>query len=190
MDGGGGSSSGSGSSGSGTWGRSGPPKKEELVGGKKKGRTWGPSSTLQKEQAEGEERYGRLQPTPCPTPRPMATGSPPPTPTCFPYRLKALGEGSKQWSSSAPNLGKSPKHTPIAPGFASLNEMGKRMRVPSKGGRGRSLAEGDTAKTKGLPFPRVSGREGISLGQSVESIPRKGTARPWRVGITPKGRGL
>ncbi|XP_052024063.1 mitogen-activated protein kinase kinase kinase 10 isoform X2 [Apodemus sylvaticus] len=82
-----------GGSGSGTWSRSGPPKKEELVGGKKKGRTWGPSSTLQKERAGGEER------------------------------LKALGEGSKQWSSSAPNLGKSPKHTPMAPGFASLNEM-------------------------------------------------------------------
>ncbi|XP_024906625.1 mitogen-activated protein kinase kinase kinase 10 [Pteropus alecto] len=93
VDGGGGPSSGSSSGGSGTWGRSGPPKKEELVGGKKKGRTWGPSSTLQKERAGGEER------------------------------LKALGEGSKQWSSSAPNLGKSPKHTPIAPGFASLNEM-------------------------------------------------------------------
>ncbi|XP_054436754.1 mitogen-activated protein kinase kinase kinase 10 isoform X1 [Pteronotus mesoamericanus] len=91
---GGGGSSGSSSGGSGTWGRSGPPKKEELVGGKKKGRTWGPSSTLQKERAGGEER------------------------------LKALGEGNKQWSSSAPNLGKSPKHTPIAPGFASLNEMG------------------------------------------------------------------
>ncbi|XP_008580821.1 PREDICTED: mitogen-activated protein kinase kinase kinase 10 [Galeopterus variegatus] len=91
--GGGGGSSGSSSGGSGTWGRSGPPKKEELVGGKKKGRTWGPSSTLQKERAGGEER------------------------------LKALGEGSKQWSSSAPNLGKSPKHTPIAPAFASLNEM-------------------------------------------------------------------
>nr|XP_013014519.1 LOW QUALITY PROTEIN: mitogen-activated protein kinase kinase kinase 10 [Cavia porcellus] len=93
VDCGGGSSSGSSSGGSGTWGRTGPPKKEELVGGKKKGRTWGPSSTLQKERAGGEER------------------------------LKALGEGSKQWSSSAPNLGKSPKHTPIAPGFASLNEM-------------------------------------------------------------------
>ncbi|ELK30309.1 Mitogen-activated protein kinase kinase kinase 10 [Myotis davidii] len=95
MDGGGGGGGGSSGSGSSTWGRSGPPKKEELVGGKKKGRTWGPSSTLQKEQAEGEER------------------------------LKALGEGSKQWSSSAPNLGKSPKHTPIAPGFASLNEMAR-----------------------------------------------------------------
>ena len=32
-------------------------QKEELVGGKKKGRTWGPSSTLQKERAGGEERY-------------------------------------------------------------------------------------------------------------------------------------
>ncbi|KAJ1072818.1 hypothetical protein K5549_012044 [Capra hircus] len=94
VDGGGCSSSCSSSGGGGTWGRSSaPPKKEELVGGKKKGRTWGPSSTLQKERAGGEER------------------------------LKALGEGSKQWSSSAPNLGKSPKHTPIAPGFASLNEM-------------------------------------------------------------------
>ncbi|XP_070306973.1 mitogen-activated protein kinase kinase kinase 10 isoform X1 [Odocoileus virginianus] len=107
VDGGGCSTSGSSSGGSGTWGRSsGPPKKEELVGGKKKGRTWGPSSTLQKERAGGEER------------------------------LKALGEGSKQWSSSAPNLGKSPKHTPIAPGFASLNEMGLH------GGRRISLARG------------------------------------------------
>lgn len=93
VDSGGCNSSGSSSGGSGTWSRSGPPKKEELVGGKKKGRTWGPSSTLQKELVGGEER------------------------------LKTLGEGSKQWSSSAPNLGKSPKHTPIAPGFASLNEM-------------------------------------------------------------------
>lgn len=58
------------------------------------------------------------RPNPCPDP----------TSLC-PCRLKALGEGSKQWSSSAPNLGKSPKHTPMAPGFASLNEMGKKMGV-------------------------------------------------------------
>ncbi|XP_067275143.1 mitogen-activated protein kinase kinase kinase 10 isoform X2 [Pseudorasbora parva] len=37
-------------------------------------------------------------------------------------RLKSLGEG-KVWSSSAPNLGKSPKHAPITAGFSSLNEM-------------------------------------------------------------------
>ncbi|KAM9113065.1 mitogen-activated protein kinase kinase kinase 10 [Pangshura tecta] len=79
--------------GSQTWGRSAGLKKEELAGNKKKGRTWGPSSTLQKERLGGEER------------------------------LKALGEGSKQWSSSAPNLGKSPKRTPMAGGFASLTEM-------------------------------------------------------------------
>lgn len=137
VDSGGGSSSGSSTGGSGTWGRSGPPKKEELVGGKKKGRTWGPSSTLQKERAGGEERYWRLDlphallPDPCP---PEAAEPPP----IFgsPCRLKALGEGSKQWSSSAPNLGKSPKHTPMAPGFASLNEMGKKRRMLSKGNGG------------------------------------------------------
>ncbi|KTG43394.1 hypothetical protein cypCar_00005082 [Cyprinus carpio] len=37
-------------------------------------------------------------------------------------RLKSLGEG-KVWSSSAPNLGKSPKHAPMTAGFSSLNEM-------------------------------------------------------------------
>ncbi|XP_015263141.1 PREDICTED: mitogen-activated protein kinase kinase kinase 10 [Gekko japonicus] len=79
--------------GSQTWGRSTLAKQEELVGAKKKGRTWGPSSTLHKERLGGEER------------------------------LKSLAEGSKQWSSSAPNLGKSAKHAPLAVGFASLTEM-------------------------------------------------------------------
>lgn len=37
-------------------------------------------------------------------------------------RLKSLGE-AKVWSSSAPNLGKSPKHAPMTAGFSSLNEM-------------------------------------------------------------------
>lgn len=40
-------------------------------------------------------------------------------------RLKSLGEGCKVWSSSAPNLGKSPKHAPMSAGFSSLNEMGE-----------------------------------------------------------------
>ncbi|XP_062408468.1 mitogen-activated protein kinase kinase kinase 10 [Sardina pilchardus] len=67
--------------------------KEEVVSTKKKGRTWGPSSTHQKERVGGEDR------------------------------LKSLGEGCKTWSSSAPNLGKSPKHIPMTAGFSSLNEM-------------------------------------------------------------------
>ncbi|XP_062329035.1 mitogen-activated protein kinase kinase kinase 10 [Osmerus eperlanus] len=81
------------SDGSKTWGRSSACKKEELATSKKKGRTWGPSSTHQRERVGGEDK------------------------------LKSLGEGCKVWSSSAPNLGKSPKHAPMTAGFSSLNEM-------------------------------------------------------------------
>ncbi|XP_056139719.1 mitogen-activated protein kinase kinase kinase 10 [Lampris incognitus] len=81
------------SDGSKTWGRSAVCKKEELSTNKKKGRTWGPSSTHQRERVGGEDK------------------------------LKSLGEGCKVWSSSAPNLGKSPKHAPMTAGFSSLNEM-------------------------------------------------------------------
>uniref|UniRef100_H2LQR0 Mitogen-activated protein kinase kinase kinase n=1 Tax=Oryzias latipes TaxID=8090 RepID=H2LQR0_ORYLA len=83
------------SDGSKTWGRSAVCKKEDLGSSKKKGRTWGPSSTHQKERVGGEDK------------------------------LKSLGEGCKVYSSSAPNLGKSPKHAPMTAGFSSLNEMGK-----------------------------------------------------------------
>ncbi|XP_067412700.1 mitogen-activated protein kinase kinase kinase 10 isoform X2 [Emydura macquarii macquarii] len=104
--------------GSQTWGRSAGLKKDELVGNKKKGRTWGPSSTLQKERLGGEER------------------------------LKALGEGSKQWSSSAPNLGKSPKHAPISVGFASLTEMEEYAEV-----------EGSTPHSPCPPLPLLGGED-------------------------------
>ncbi|XP_057694708.1 mitogen-activated protein kinase kinase kinase 10 [Corythoichthys intestinalis] len=79
--------------GSKTWGRSAVCKKEDMSAGKKKGRTWGPSSTHQRERVGGEEK------------------------------LKSLSEGCKVWSSSAPNLGKSPKHVPMTVGFSSLSEM-------------------------------------------------------------------
>uniref|UniRef100_A0A3Q1BHF3 mitogen-activated protein kinase kinase kinase n=1 Tax=Amphiprion ocellaris TaxID=80972 RepID=A0A3Q1BHF3_AMPOC len=85
------------SDGSKTWGRSAVCKKEDLTANKKKGRTWGPSSTHQRERVGGEEK------------------------------LKSLGEGCKVWSSSAPNLGKSPKHAPMTAGFSSLNEMGESL---------------------------------------------------------------
>lgn len=76
-----------------TWSRSAVCKKEDMSSNKKKGRTWGPSSTQPKERVGGEDK------------------------------LKSLGEGAKVWSSSAPNLGKSPKHAPMTAGFSSLNEM-------------------------------------------------------------------
>ncbi|KAM8853968.1 mitogen-activated protein kinase kinase kinase 10 [Synchiropus picturatus] len=81
------------SDGSKTWGRTAVCKKEDLSACKKKGRTWGPSSTHQRERVGGEDK------------------------------LKSLGEGCKVWSSSAPNLGKSPKHAPMTAAFSSLNEM-------------------------------------------------------------------
>ncbi|CAF97434.1 unnamed protein product, partial [Tetraodon nigroviridis] len=102
--------------GSKTWGRSAVCRKEDLTSSKKKGRTWGPSSTHQKERAGGEEKYVLsvcVAPTSLP-PRFRVTGL-----------LKSLGEGCKVWSSSAPNLGKSPKHAPMTAGFSSLNEMGE-----------------------------------------------------------------
>uniref|UniRef100_A0A8D2Q7R5 Mitogen-activated protein kinase kinase kinase n=1 Tax=Varanus komodoensis TaxID=61221 RepID=A0A8D2Q7R5_VARKO len=114
--------------GSQTWGRTAVATREELVGPKKKGRTWGPSSTVHKERFGGEER------------------------------LKSLAEGSKQWSSSAPNLGKSPKHVPLAVGFASLTEMGEPP-APSGGhwaeedGAPRQLGRGLVAEASGPGGP-------------------------------------
>uniref|UniRef100_A0A667XKI0 Mitogen-activated protein kinase kinase kinase n=1 Tax=Myripristis murdjan TaxID=586833 RepID=A0A667XKI0_9TELE len=90
------------SDGSKTWGRSAVCKKEDLSTSKKKGRTWGPSSTHQRERVGGEDKYVAVH--------------------CM-FMLKSLGEGCKVWSSSAPNLGKSPKHAPMTAGFSSLNEM-------------------------------------------------------------------
>lgn len=90
-----------------------------------------------------------------PLPGPCPPGAHEPHPIFgSPCRLKGLGEGSKQWSSSAPNLGKSPKHTPIAPGFASLNEMGKTGRVLSKG-RGRDIPwpQGTRTQDKAVTIP-------------------------------------
>ncbi|XP_078097928.1 mitogen-activated protein kinase kinase kinase 10 [Mustelus asterias] len=89
--------------GSQTWGRSAVYKREEFEGHKKKGRTWGPSSTQQKERLGGEDR------------------------------LRSLGDGSKFWSSSAPSLGKTPRHVPITMGFASLTEMeGPNLQTPNQ----------------------------------------------------------
>ncbi|ERE74226.1 mitogen-activated protein kinase kinase kinase 9 [Cricetulus griseus] len=82
-----------------TWGRSSVVPKEEGEEEekrvpKKKGRTWGPGTLGQKELTSGDEG------------------------------LKSLVDGYKQWSSSAPNLGKGPRSSPALPGFTSLMEIG------------------------------------------------------------------
>ncbi|XP_053122984.1 mitogen-activated protein kinase kinase kinase 10 isoform X1 [Hemicordylus capensis] len=125
--------------GSQTWGRSSLAKKEELVGAKKKGRTWGPSSTLHKERLGGEER------------------------------LKSLAEGSKQWSSSAPNLGKSPKHFPLAVGFASLTEMEE-----------YTEKESGTPHSPYLPLSPLGAEADAQLHPQPPSLegPKRGAAAP------------
>ncbi|XP_029026712.1 mitogen-activated protein kinase kinase kinase 10 [Betta splendens] len=134
------------SDGSKTWGRSAVCKKEDLTANKKKGRTWGPSSTHQKERAGGEDK------------------------------LKSLGEGSKVWSSSAPNLGKSPKHAPMTAGFSSLNEMEECCESEESPG---SLLPSETSSNGGMDD---SGPLWSSLGSGAASA-AAGTAAPGAGGL-------
>uniref|UniRef100_H0X470 mitogen-activated protein kinase kinase kinase n=1 Tax=Otolemur garnettii TaxID=30611 RepID=H0X470_OTOGA len=103
-----------------TWGRSSViPKEEgeeeEKRAPKKKGRTWGPGTLGQKELASGDEGS--------PQRREKANGlSTPSESPHFHLGLKSLVDGYKQWSSSAPNLGKGPRSSPALPGFTSLME--------------------------------------------------------------------
>ncbi|XP_039190166.1 mitogen-activated protein kinase kinase kinase 9 isoform X1 [Crotalus tigris] len=82
-----------------TWGRSSVFQKDEEGGEeekrsqKKKGRTWGPGTFCSKELTSSEDG------------------------------LKSLADGARQWSSSAPNLGKFQRTIVPFPGFASLIEM-------------------------------------------------------------------
>uniref|UniRef100_A0A4W4GAN0 mitogen-activated protein kinase kinase kinase n=1 Tax=Electrophorus electricus TaxID=8005 RepID=A0A4W4GAN0_ELEEL len=77
--------------------------------------TWGRTATYKKEELAGTKKKVRTWGPSSTHQRERAGGE---------DRLKSLGEG-KVWSSSAPNLGKSPKHAPITGGFSSLNEMGE-----------------------------------------------------------------
>uniref|UniRef100_A0A8C6XWP5 Mitogen-activated protein kinase kinase kinase n=1 Tax=Naja naja TaxID=35670 RepID=A0A8C6XWP5_NAJNA len=88
-----------------TWGRSSVFQKdeegeEEKRGQKKKGRTWGPGTLCSKELTSSEDGF---------------------PPTLSPHF--SLADGARQWSSSAPNLGKFQRTIVPFPGFASLIEM-------------------------------------------------------------------
>ncbi|KAF7699285.1 hypothetical protein HF521_004027 [Silurus meridionalis] len=75
--------------------------------------TWGRTAVCKKEDLAVTKKKGRTWGPSSTHQRERVGGE---------ERLKSLGEG-KVWSSSAPNLGKSPKHVPIPGGFSSLNEM-------------------------------------------------------------------
>uniref|UniRef100_W5L6W0 Mitogen-activated protein kinase kinase kinase n=1 Tax=Astyanax mexicanus TaxID=7994 RepID=W5L6W0_ASTMX len=83
--------------------------------------TWGRTSAPKKDDLAGTKKKGRTWGPSSTHQRERAGGE---------DRLKSLGEG-KVWSSSAPNLGKSPKHIPITAGFSSLSEMGELHLDPS-----------------------------------------------------------
>uniref|UniRef100_A0A4W3H7D2 Mitogen-activated protein kinase kinase kinase 10 n=1 Tax=Callorhinchus milii TaxID=7868 RepID=A0A4W3H7D2_CALMI len=70
--------------------------------------TWGRCAVYKREEFEGNKKRGR-------TWGPSSTQS---------RELKTLGDGCKLWSSSAPNLGKSPRHSALPGGFPSLTSMG------------------------------------------------------------------
>ncbi|XP_015249231.1 PREDICTED: mitogen-activated protein kinase kinase kinase 10 [Cyprinodon variegatus] len=76
-------------------------------------KTWGRSAVCKKEDLTTNKKKGRTW-GPSSTHQKERVGGE--------EKLKSLSEG-KVYSSSAPNLGKSPKHAPMMPGFSSLNEM-------------------------------------------------------------------
>ncbi|KAB0374479.1 hypothetical protein FD755_012971 [Muntiacus reevesi] len=129
-----------------TWGRSSVVPKEEgeeeeKRAPKKKGRTWGPSTLGQKEFASGDEG------------------------------LKSLVDGYKQWSSSAPNLGKGPRSSPALPGFTSLMEMEDEDSEGPRSGESR-LPPSPNQSYLCIPFPRVEDGDGpLSDGGHEEPTP-------------------
>uniref|UniRef100_A0A8C6XYY7 Mitogen-activated protein kinase kinase kinase n=1 Tax=Naja naja TaxID=35670 RepID=A0A8C6XYY7_NAJNA len=77
-------------------------------------KTWGRSSVFQKDEEGEEEKRGQKKKG-----RTWGPG------TLCSKDLKSLADGARQWSSSAPNLGKFQRTIVPFPGFASLIEMGK-----------------------------------------------------------------
>ncbi|XP_029808036.1 mitogen-activated protein kinase kinase kinase 9 [Suricata suricatta] len=129
-----------------TWGRNSVVPKEEgeeeeKRAPKKKGRTWGPSTLGQKELASGDEG------------------------------LKSLVDGYKQWSSSAPNLGKGPRSSPALPGFTSLMEMEDEDSEGARSGESR-LQHSPNQSYLCIPFPRgEDGEAPTSDGVHEEPTP-------------------
>ncbi|XP_037688330.1 mitogen-activated protein kinase kinase kinase 9 isoform X3 [Choloepus didactylus] len=129
-----------------TWGRSSViPKdegeEEEKRAPKKKGRTWGPGTLGQKELASGDEG------------------------------LKSLVDGYKQWSSSAPNLGKGTRSSPALPGFTSLMEMEDEDGEGPRSGESR-LQHSPNQSYLCIPFPRGEDGDGpCSDGVHEEPTP-------------------
>uniref|UniRef100_A0A452I5X4 mitogen-activated protein kinase kinase kinase n=1 Tax=Gopherus agassizii TaxID=38772 RepID=A0A452I5X4_9SAUR len=124
-------------------------EEEEKRSQKKKGRTWGPSSLCHKELTVGEDG------------------------------LKSLVDGYKQWSSSAPNLGKVQRTTPALPGFTSLAEMGMVFFICFAEDEDSECLNGDEVHTSPerspsylcIPFQKSGDLDGPPSDANEESTP-------------------
>ncbi|XP_078458649.1 mitogen-activated protein kinase kinase kinase 9-like [Lampetra planeri] len=93
----------------------------ERKGQRKKGRTWGPSTMQQpRERGSWEDRF-------VPAAEPLMVSPEPQRLNGSDERLTPLSDENKQWSSSTPNLGKTPQRAglPAAVGFSCLHETGE-----------------------------------------------------------------
>ncbi|XP_061467156.1 mitogen-activated protein kinase kinase kinase 9 isoform X3 [Rhineura floridana] len=133
-----------------TWGHNSLSQKEEgeeeKRGQKKRGRTWGPSSLCHKELTADEDG------------------------------LKSLADGSKQWSSSAPNLGKVQRPTVIFPGFTSLAEMENEDSDSLKNGENKMhQSPGSNQSYLCIPFQKNEDWDGQSSDANEENTPMNST---------------
>uniref|UniRef100_A0A8C8R7K0 Mitogen-activated protein kinase kinase kinase n=1 Tax=Pelusios castaneus TaxID=367368 RepID=A0A8C8R7K0_9SAUR len=128
-------------------------EEEEKRSQKKKGRTWGPSSLCHRELAKGCVAKLQLWPSDLPH-----------------FHPKSLVDGYKQWSSSAPNLGKVQRATPALPGFTSLAEMEDEDSESFNGDKGHH-SPGRTPSYLCIPFQKSGDWDGPPSDTNEESTP-------------------
>ncbi|XP_044515904.1 mitogen-activated protein kinase kinase kinase 9 [Gracilinanus agilis] len=89
----------------------------------------------------------------------------------FHLGLKSLVDGYKQWSNSAPNLGKGLRTTPALPGFTSLAEIEDEEIDGLRSGESRALHSPNQSYLC-IPFPRVEEVDSPPIdGAHEESTP-------------------
>ncbi|XP_053240550.1 mitogen-activated protein kinase kinase kinase 9 isoform X1 [Podarcis raffonei] len=135
-------------------------------------KTWGRNSVCQKEEEGGEEekrgqkKKGRTWGPSSLCHKELTAGE---------DGLKCL-DGSKQWSSSAPNLGKVQRTPVIFPGFTSLTEMENEDSDSLKNGETKmQQSPGSNQSYLCIPFQRSEDWDGQSSDANEETTPMNST---------------